>query len=202
VIVYACSINPGKLREFSLAARESGIAGIRILPLPELGKIATPEETGTTFEANAIDKARYYSAFTTELVFADDSGLEVDALNDEPGVYSARYAGIGASDAANNDRVLVRLGNTPDRAARFVCVIALARAGELVQTFHGEVAGEILHAARGDNGFGYDPLFFYPPERRAFGELTAEEKFRVSHRGDALRQMYRWLESIDTIPGK
>ncbi len=195
MILYACSSNPGKLGEFCLAGRESGISELEIRPLPQLQQIAAPEETGTTFEANAAAKAVYYSTYTSELVFADDSGLEIDALNKAPGVYSARYAGEGATDAANNQRVLALLGDETNRAARFVCVIALARAGKVLNIFRGEVEGTILKGPRGANGFGYDPLFFYAPAGRAFGELRAEEKFSVSHRGNALREMFHWLGS-------
>ncbi len=194
MVLYAGSTNQGKLNEFSLAAQQCGIADLRILPLPTIKQITPPEETGATFEENAAIKAVYYSSFTDELLFADDSGLEVDALGGEPGIFSARYAGQEAADVANNDLVLKRLANQLNRHGRFVCAIALARAGKLVTVVHGTVEGEILEAARGMNGFGYDPLFFYPPLGCAFGELAAEAKFAVSHRGNALRALFDWLE--------
>lgn len=191
--IYACSGNPGKLREFSQARRDSGFADIYIEPLTELTNIPSPEETGTTFEQNAELKAKYYSGFTSELVFADDSGLEVDALGGAPGVYSARFAGPGAKDAANNDLLLRKLEFAHDRRARFVCVIAVARDGSLLEMFRGTVEGEILCEKRGEGGFGYDPLFFYPPFQKTLAEVTAQEKFSVSHRGEALKAMIRWL---------
>jgi len=193
--VYACSSNPGKLREFALAA-----PGVCVETLPNLSTIAPPEETGTTFEENARLKAVYYSAFTPELIFADDSGLEVDALAGAPGVHSARYAGPNATDAENNALLLHNLGNQARRSARFVCVIALARLGQVVQTFPGSVNGEILHAPRGAGGFGYDPLFFYPPFGCSFAELVPEQKFAVSHRGNALRSLARYLSQEKLQP--
>jgi len=193
MILYACSSNPGKLAEFELAARYGGLADLRIEPLPGLSRIRAPEEHGSTFEENATAKAICYSRFSDELVFADDSGLTVPALNGAPGVHSARYAGANASDEANNTLLLERLGVDNSRAAAFVCVIALAQRGAIVRTFRGIVDGEILHAPRGEKGFGYDPLFFYPPLGRSFAELTPEEKFAVSHRGTAVRTL---LESI------
>ena len=182
--------NPGKLREFRLAGE---LLGVDVEALPNLKSIAAPDETGATFEENARLKAEYYSRFTTELLFADDSGLAVDALGGEPGVYSARYAGAHASDAENNRLVLERLGDNPYRTARFVCVIALAQGGETVATFRGEVEGELLHEARGPAGFGYDPLFYYPPFGCSFGEVDGEKKFGVSHRGNAVRAMLKHL---------
>jgi XTP/dITP diphosphohydrolase len=182
--------NPGKLREFRLAGE---LLGVDVEALPDLKSIAAPEETGATFEENARLKAEYYSRFTRELLFADDSGLEVDALGGEPGVYSARYAGEHASDEANNRLVLERLGDNPHRTARFVCVIALAQGGETVATFRGEVEGELLHEARGPAGFGYDPLFYYPPFGCSFGEVDGEKKFGVGHRGNAVRAMLAYL---------
>lgn len=192
MILYACSSNPGKLREFVLA-------GLTIQTPPNLNAIAVPEETGSTFEENATLKAVYYSQFTPDFVFADDSGLVVDALNGEPGVYSARYAGTNATDAENNHLLLQRLDGLSARRARFVCAISLARAGNLITTVQGEVEGEILHAPRGTNGFGYDPLFFYPPRNCGFAELSAEEKFKVSHRGNALRALGAFLQDQHLI---
>jgi XTP/dITP diphosphohydrolase len=184
--------NPGKLREFSLAGR---LLDIDVEALPGLRSIAAPEETGATFEENARLKAAYYSTLAPGLLFADDSGLAVDALNGEPGVRSARYAGENATDDANNKLVLARLGDKPDRAARFVCVIALAQGGEVVETFRGEVEGRLLHEARGPGGFGYDPLFYYPPFGCSFGEVDDEKKFGVSHRGNAVRAMLQFIKA-------
>ena len=161
--------------------------------LPGLADIPAPEETGTTFEENAIIKARAYGARTDGWLFAEDSGLEVDALGGAPGVYSARFAGESATDQANNLRVLELLGNNPSRAGRFVCAIALVHGGKLVRTFRGTVEGEILYEPRGAHGFGYDPLFFYPPFGCSLGEVERARKQTVSHRGVALREMMEYL---------
>jgi XTP/dITP diphosphohydrolase len=155
-----------------------------------LENIRPPEETGRTFEENATLKAVYYSHFTPEIVLADDSGLEVDVLGGAPGVRSARYSGPNATDEDNNNLLLHNLGSTTARSARFVCVVALARAGEILRTARGTVEGEILRTPRGANGFGYDPLFFYPPLNRSFAELTPDEKLSISHRGKALRTLF------------
>ncbi len=192
-LLFACSTNPGKLREFALAARDLGGSGYLIQSLPNGKEIPAPDESGSTFEENALLKARYYSGFTSELVFADDSGLKVDALGGQPGVHSARFAGFGAGDQANNDLLLGRLSELSNRAARFVCVIALARSGHTLQIFRGEVNGRILRTPRGKNGFGYDPLFFYPPLNKSFAEIDRDEKLRVSHRGVALRKLFEYL---------
>ena len=187
--IWCATGNPGKLREFRLAG---SVLGIEVEPLPGLKSIEAPEESGATFEENAALKAAYYSRFAPGLLFADDSGLEVDALGGEPGVLSARYAG-GAGDDANNALVLERLGDRSDRTARFVCVIAVAEAGVVKATFRGTVEGEILREVRGGGGFGYDPMFYYPPFGCSFGEVDGERKFGVSHRGVALRAMLGWL---------
>ena len=196
MLVYACSSNPGKLREFALAARESNVRDMVIEPLPGLKQIEPPAENGTSFEENAVAKALYYSQHTREMVLADDSGLEVDALGGAPGVYSARYAGPEATDEANNNLLLRNLENVESRAARFICVLAVARQGEVITTAQGAAEGEILRIRCGSGGFGYDPLFFYPPLNRSFAELVPEEKFAVSHRGKALRALFRRLSEI------
>jgi XTP/dITP diphosphohydrolase len=128
------------------------------------------------------------------MVFADDSGLEVDALGGAPGIYSARYAGDHAGDLANNELLLRNMAGQENRKARFVCVVALAQKGALIRTFRGEVEGEILDAPRGIGGFGYDPLFYFPPFGQAFGEAAADRKFAVSHRGKALLAMADYLK--------
>jgi XTP/dITP diphosphohydrolase len=190
VKIYCATGNQGKLREFRLAGE---LLGIEVKPLEDLGSIPAPEENGSTFEENARLKAKYYSRFAPGLLFADDSGLVVDALGGEPGVQSARYAGPGTNDETNNRLLLERLGDNSLRAGRFVCVIALAEDGEVRQTFRGEVEGEILREARGPGGFGYDPLFYYPPFNCSFGEMDGPKKFDVSHRGKALRALLRFL---------
>ena len=189
-MVYCATGNPGKLREFRLAAHQFAID---IQELPGLAELPPCEETGRTFRDNAVLKAKYYGGHTAGLLFADDSGLEVDALDGAPGVISARYAGPGATDELNNALLIGNMRGRENRRARFVCVIALAGRGKLLRTFRGEVEGELLDAPRGTGGFGYDPLFYYPPYGRAFGEVSAEEKMAVSHRGKALTALFRYL---------
>jgi XTP/dITP diphosphohydrolase len=189
VIVYCATSNAGKLREFRMAASDV----CTVDALPGLSSIAPPEETGASFEENARHKAAYYAAYTDGWLFAEDSGLEVDALGGAPGVYSARFAGPDATDEENNLRVLQLLGDSPRRSARFVCSIALAHSGQVAETFRGTVEGEILLEPRGSGGFGYDPLFYYAPFGCSFGEVSRERKQSVSHRGQALRAMLRFL---------
>ncbi|MCA2966455.1 MAG: RdgB/HAM1 family non-canonical purine NTP pyrophosphatase [Acidobacteriaceae bacterium] len=193
MIVRCATTNPGKLREFRLIFEAYGGGGIDLRPLEGLAAIAAPEETGATFAANAALKACYYSAFTDDLLFADDSGLEVEALRGAPGVYSARYAGPAATDAENNAKVLAALAGSQERAARFVCSIALARGGKLLGTFTDAVEGWMTEEARGSFGFGYDPLFYYEPFGGTFGETAPERKLLVSHRGKALARLIREL---------
>jgi XTP/dITP diphosphohydrolase len=198
--LYCATTNPGKLREFQMALRDS----TQVAPLPGLESIAPPEENGVTFEENAIQKALYYSEYCAAhsamhsdgYLFADDSGLEVDALGGAPGVYSARYAGAGATDAANNQLLVDHMRGIANRTARFVCVIALAKSGQLIRTFRGEVEGRLLEAPRGAGGFGYDPLFFYPPFESTFGEAPLERKMHVSHRAQAIDQMRAYLDEM------
>lgn len=193
MILYCATTNPGKLREFRLAAEKFGRGRIQIAPMPELANVPPVIENGRTFEENAVLKATYYSAYAPGLLFADDSGLEVDALGGGPGVQSARFAGPVATDEANNRLLLEKLSGLADRAARFVCVIALAEKGRLLRTFRGVVEGRIADQPRGAGGFGYDPLFFYEPFGCTFGEVSAERKMEVSHRGQALKQLCEWL---------
>ena len=166
-----------------------------IEPLPGLKGIAPPEETGTTFEENAIQKALYYGRFTDGWLFAEDSGIEVDALGGEPGVYSARFSGPEATDESNNVLLLERMVGVTHRTARYVCAIALVNRGGLVTMFRGTVEGRIVDAPRGTGGFGYDPLFFYPPFGATFGEVERERKQRVSHRGEALTKLVGYLQA-------
>ena len=187
--IYCATSNPGKLREFQLAAPDFDI---RKLPV----HVEPPEETGATFEDNATLKALYYAQYTDGYLFADDSGLEVDALNGAPGVQSARFAGLEASDQDNNRLLLQRLAGQTDRTARFVCVIALVNNGQLAKTFRGSVEGRILDGPRGAGGFGYDPLFFHELFGCTFGEAAIEDKMRVSHRAQALDAMFTYLRGI------
>ncbi|HEY1240511.1 MAG TPA: RdgB/HAM1 family non-canonical purine NTP pyrophosphatase [Bryobacteraceae bacterium] len=189
--LFAATGNAGKLREFRMAA--AGYPEIEIDLLSGFSDIEPCVETGLTFEENAILKARYYGRQAPGPLFADDSGLEVDALDGAPGVYSARFAGIHATDAANNRLLLEKLDGIDLRTARFVCAIALVEADRVRGIFHGAVEGLITGAPRGPNGFGYDPLFFFPPFGCTFGETTPERKLLVSHRGQALRALFASL---------
>jgi XTP/dITP diphosphohydrolase len=191
--LYCATTNAGKLREFRLAAEKFGGGRLEVMPLPNLRDIEPAGETGGTFEENAVEKALYYGKHAPGLLFADDSGLEVAALGGEPGVQSARFAGPGATDEANNKLLLKKLRGLKPRAGRFVCVIALVEKGRLLRTFRGVVDGRILDVPAGSNGFGYDPLFWYPPFGSSFGEISGERKLAVSHRGRALKEMIDWL---------
>jgi XTP/dITP diphosphohydrolase len=190
VKLWCATGNPGKLREFRLAA---GGRPVDLEILPGFRLIPACEENGSSFEQNAILKATHYGPHAAGLLFADDSGLEVDALGGAPGVYSARYAGPGATDPANNRLLLEKLAGLENRTARFVCVIALVEGARIVRTFRGAVEGRIIGEERGPHGFGYDPLFYYPPFGCTFGEVDAARKFGVSHRGQALGAMLEFL---------
>jgi len=197
-VLFATS-NAGKLRDFAGAAAPFGIT---IATIPNFSSLPEVIEDGTTFEENARKKAEVYSlAVPGELVLADDSGLEIDALGGAPGVRSARYAAdksfaeaTNADDEANNARVLCELANiaAEKRTARFVCVLAVAHDGQTIHTFRGIAEGVILNAPRGNNGFGYDPLFYFPQIGKTFAELSAIEKAQYSHRGAAFRGFLSW----------
>jgi XTP/dITP diphosphohydrolase len=184
--------NPGKLREFEAALARAGVA---VLGLSALLDPTPIEERGTTFLENATAKAEGYSRRTELPVLADDSGLEVDALEGRPGVLSARFGGPHLSDAARCRAVLKGLIDVSEerRTARFRCALALARAGRTLSTYEGSVEGRILRELRGTGGFGYDPIFFLPGAGRTFSELSAAEKEAVSHRGRALAGLARAL---------
>ncbi|QDY46226.1 XTP/dITP diphosphatase [Planococcus glaciei] len=190
--------NLGKARDFEALLRPFGYD---VLTLQDVAKDLDIEETGVTFEENAILKAEGAAAELQMPVIADDSGLEIDALNGEPGVYSARYAGEPKDDNANIDKVLGKLAEVPEneRTARFRCVLAVAAPNQKTVTFSGSCEGEILFERRGENGFGYDPIFWVPSEGRAMAELKPEEKAAISHRGNALQKlkqaMPEWLLS-------
>jgi XTP/dITP diphosphohydrolase len=204
--VLIATSNPGKLRDFAGAA---AVLGIEIAGIPNFSSLPTVVEDGTPFEENARKKAEVYShSVPGEMVVADDSGLEIDALNGEPGVHSARYAApelhgkqphgadTNTDDEANNARVLRELKDVPSekRTGRFVCVLAAARDGKTLATFRDTAEGIILDAPRGANGFGYDPLFYFPSSKKTFAELSAEEKARYSHRGAAFRAFLKWYD--------
>lgn len=200
--VLVATSNPGKLRDFAGAAASHGVT---ISGIPNFASLAPVIEDGATFEANARKKAEQYSlAVPGEIVLADDSGLEVDALNGAPGVHSARYAAdephaadTNTDDDANNARVLRELKGVPPekRTGRFVCVLAAARDGKTLGVFRGAAEGVILDRLQGNGGFGYDPMFFFPAIQKTFAELTPEEKASYSHRGAAFRKFLEWIDS-------
>jgi len=202
--LFAATSSQGKLRDFNTAAATHKIA---LAPLPGLKDIPAPEEDGATFEENARLKAVYYSQFASgELVLADDSGLEVDALEGAPGVRSARYAAdagvtdspdapLDNTDVWNNMVLLQRMVGIPDdrRTARYRCVLAAARDGAVLHRAEGVVEGVILQAPRGTGGFGYDPLFYLPELDCTMAEISLEQKLGLSHRGRALQALLEKL---------
>lgn len=217
--IYGATTNEGKLREFSECASEQGV---EVLALPGIESMPEPVEDAATFEGNAEKKAVAYSKLALAagqkglMVFADDSGLEVEALGGDPGVRSARFAddlgfevGQGSKDGRNNRALLSLLKELtetlgPDggitvraRGARFVCALVLAKDGQVVLRARGEVEGEILDAPRGTDGFGYDPLFLVPGMGKTLAEMSPEEKWAVSHRGNAFRELLSGLQRME-----
>ena len=191
-IIFATG-NEGKLREIRMMLDDLGVC---VQSMKEAGITVDIEENGTTFEENAIMKAKAIMELTNQIVLADDSGLEVDALNKEPGVYSARYMGYDTSYHLKNQNLIERLeGNRGiERSARFVCVIAAAFPDGRVITTRGTMEGEIGYEERGANGFGYDPIFYLPDYQCYSAELSLEQKNQLSHRGKALRLMKEELK--------
>ncbi|HSK43381.1 MAG TPA: RdgB/HAM1 family non-canonical purine NTP pyrophosphatase [Candidatus Binatia bacterium] len=199
--IYLATTNPGKVRELREAAQALDVA---LDPLPRMAEVPPAVEDGTTFEQNARIKAEYYSRLAPgELVLAEDSGLAVDALNGAPGVHSARYAAVlhsgvasdqNSDDQANNAALISQLeGLNQERyPAKYVCVIALAQDGQTLVTFTGEAPGEMLTVPRGTQGFGYDPLFYFPALGKTFAELPLEQKREHSHRGKAFCRFLDW----------
>jgi XTP/dITP diphosphohydrolase len=167
---------------------------LEIRDLNDFGSIPEIVEDGVSFDDNAYKKASFTAKVVGFPALADDSGLEVAVLNGAPGVFSARYAGENASDADNNAKLIDELKGVKNRTARFRCVLSLAVPTGFALTYEAHCDGEILEEPRGDHGFGYDPLFFYPPLRKTFAELTMEEKLRVSHRGRALVELNAELD--------
>ena len=186
--------NPHKLREIRGLLAD---ARVELVGLSDLPPIPPPEEAGDTFQANARLKARYYAAGHRILTAAEDSGLVVDALDGEPGVHSARFLRPDASYPERFAEILRRLGDRPDapRTARFVCALAVVDESDVIFETTGTVEGEISDAPRGSGGFGYDPIFYYPPYGRTFGEVTEAEKLCVAHRGVAFRKLSDWLRT-------
>ena len=187
--------NAGKAREFEEIFARRGMAVRTLLDFPDIPDV---EETGKTFEENAILKAETISRALNRMVIGDDSGLMVDALEGRPGIYSARFAGEPKNDQANIDKLLGELAGVPEdkRTARFYCALAVAVPGGKTVTVSGTCEGRILEEQRGTNGFGYDPVFFVPEKGLAMAELPSDEKNKISHRANALKKLDVVLDSI------
>lgn len=201
--ILVATSNPGKIRDLAGAASHFGIT---VEQIPNFSSLPLVVEDGQTFEANARKKAEEYSRCVPgELVIADDSGLEVDALGGAPGVHSARYAAdephladANTDDEANNAKLIREITPIPpeERTGRFVCWIAAAQDGKTLAVFEGKAEGIIQQTPKGTNGFGYDPLFFFPGINKTFAELTAAEKAHYSHRGEAFRKFLEWAAKL------
>jgi XTP/dITP diphosphohydrolase len=191
--------NSGKIREMRFLLKE---LPLRIVNLSVFKPDVSFRETGRTFRENAEGKCVFYSGLRKGLTLSEDSGLVVDALNGEPGVHSARYAGPGASDEENIDKLLHSLSGLPSekRTARFVSVLVLATDGRLLTRIEESVEGRISSGKKGKNGFGYDPVFFYPPLKKTFAELATAQKNSISHRGKALEKLKNFLGEYLTRP--
>ncbi|SMQ83280.1 XTP/dITP diphosphohydrolase [Bacillus sp. OV166] len=187
--------NPGKAREFEHIFASRGIEVRTLLDFPEIPDV---DETGSTFEENAILKAEAVSQALGKMVIGDDSGLMVDALEGRPGIYSARYAGEQKNDQNNTDKVMSELKGLPQekRSARFYCALAVAVPGQETITVSGTCEGRILEEQRGTNGFGYDPVFYVLEKGLAMAELSSDEKNKISHRANALKKLDVVLDSI------
>jgi len=204
--LYLASTNPGKLAEFRHATKASGVV---VEPVPNIRALPPCVEDGQTFEANARKKALHYSRHADGLVFADDSGLCVEALGGAPGIYSARFAGPHATDKDSNQKLLHEIKGADtavgrcgprsaavSRSAHYICVIALANRDGILTTFEGRADGAILETPRGEGGFGYDPLFYFPSLKKTFAELSPDNKFQVSHRGKAFRKLLEYYSRM------
>ncbi|OBA07205.1 non-canonical purine NTP pyrophosphatase [Bacillus subtilis] len=186
--------NPGKVKEFKEILEPKGYD---VKSLAEIGFTEEIEETGHTFEENAILKAEAVAKTVNKMVIADDSGLSIDNLGGKPGVYSARYAGEQKDDQANIDKVLSELKGIEkeQRTARFRCALAVSIPGEETKTVEGHVEGYIAEEPRGEYGFGYDPIFIVKDKDKTMAELTSDEKNKISHRADALKKLSKLLEA-------
>jgi XTP/dITP diphosphohydrolase len=198
--LFLASSNSGKLREYRALGASGAAAAVELELLPNFDRLPAFDESATTFAENAAGKALHYSHFSETPVIADDSGLVVGALGGAPGVRSARYAGPQASDADRIGKLLseLRASGSADRSARFVCVIAVAERGRMVCVVTAAVEGNILDSPRGASGFGYDPVFYFPPLKVTFAEVEQEEKNLYSHRGQAFRKVQQFLVSLPT----
>jgi XTP/dITP diphosphohydrolase len=195
--LYVASSNPGKLREYRALAEPAG-ASVDLAFIPIFDSLAVYEEIWPTFAENAAGKALHFSQFAEGVVIADDSGLVVPALGGAPGVLSARYAGPGASDAERLQKLLgeMRGKKGEERRARFVCVAAVAESGKMRGLFSASAEGILLDEPRGHDGFGYDPIFFFPALGKTYAEISREEKNLHSHRGKAFRKAIDFLLAV------
>lgn len=191
--IVLATTNKGKTREITTLLKGFNV---EIKNLDDFGPIPEVIEDGDTFDDNAYKKASFTARILGFPAMADDSGLCVDALDGAPGVYSARYAGENASDEDNVDKLLTSLKDIENRNAAFKCVISIAVPTGAALTYEGECKGVITEKPAGDNGFGYDPLFFYPEFNKTFAQLTIEEKGRVSHRGKALKEIAEEMDKV------
>ncbi len=188
--------NEGKVREIIELLKSINLS-LTVKSLSDLKIYEEYEETGTTFSSNAIGKSLYYNKSSPySLTIADDSGLMVEALDGKPGVFSARYSGINSTDKKNNEKLLEDLLPYKNRKAKFCTVVAVSINGKLIKTFEGDVSGVILTKPSGNNGFGYDPLFYYPPLKKTFAELSVEVKNNISHRATAIKKMIDYLKNL------
>jgi len=195
----AATKNEGKIKEIDRLLKE-GSLDVTVFSLSHFNISADCPETGDTFLDNSIEKSLFYSRMVTDIyTVADDSGLAVDALGGKPGVYSARYAGEPKDDERNIQKLLKELTHIENRKAKFVTVVTLSINGKVIESFTGEVEGVLLREKRGTGGFGYDPIFYYPPFQKTFAELTMEEKNQISHRAAAFKKLISFLD-LEVLP--
>jgi XTP/dITP diphosphohydrolase len=193
MILVIATRNRGKSAEIRSFLKDHAV---EIKDLNDFGPIPEIVEDGHSFDDNAYKKASFTAKILGLPALADDSGLEVDALGGAPGIHSARYAGMNATDDENNTKLLQELAGVSNRSARFRCVLSLAVPTGFALTYEAQCQGNILQAPRGDHGFGYDPLFYYPPLAKTFAELSLEQKLEVSHRGRALLELKNEFDKI------
>jgi len=198
VRVFLATSNPGKLREYEVLAPEFGV---ELALLPNFSELPVFEESAATFAENAAGKALHYSRYCSGIVLADDSGLVVPALGGAPGIYSARYAGPNATDADRVRKLLREMEGKEgeERRARFVCVTAMAREGHVFAVVSDFAVGVLTKEARGSDGFGYDPIFFFEHLGRTYAETSRGEKNRYSHRGKAFRKALEVLTAANSV---
>ncbi len=192
----AATFNKGKLKEIESLVAESRVP-LKLLALPDFNITERCPEKGSTFMENAEAKSLFYGRFKPDIyTIGEDSGLEVEALNGAPGIHSARFSGHDSTDEKNIHKLLHQLKTIGNRRAKFITALCLSRNGTIIKTFIGEVTGTILHDLRGTNGFGYDPVFYYPLLKKTFAEISTEMKNRISHRARAFSQLIEYFEEL------